>query len=223
MNKLSTGTKTSGVEHKMFFEPIGFMITLLFAALTIYVSSLAYYSIISSDDYYTGTITVSGRAELEAKPDVQKLSIDIEGTSTSTPEYAKKIVIYLKSKGVTDLDIKIPSVKTLVVKLRGNNMANADKIAADIEKISSKYITPTLEDPKVENVEKIKSRALDMALNNAKMNALKVSQSLGADLGKVVSYYDTNDQGGGYDDYTSDSSSLDNMVSSDISVTFQTR
>ncbi len=220
MNKISPRTKSGGAELRLLSEAVGFMLALLFAALAVYVSSLAYNSYISGNQYYTGTITVSGYGEISVKPDVQKLTIDIAPTpssATSTVDYTKKILTYLKSKGIPNSDIKISTVRTLTVKLRGANITDAKIISADIEKIAAKYITPTLEDPEVENMGQLKSRALEIALNNAKLNAMRVSQSLGADLGKVMSFYDNN---GG--EFMLDSSDP-NMVISNISVSFQTR
>lgn len=215
MNKISTSTKGSALEHKRISEPVGFMLALLFAALTVYVASLAYSSIVNSNDYYAGTITVSGHGEIEMKNDVQKISIDIAPTATSSLDYAKKIIAYLKAKGVSDSDIRIPTSRLIIARLRGTNMTSSKTISSDIEKISSKYITPTLASPEVENPDQLRSRALQMALNNAKINAMKVSQSLGADLGKVISFYDNNGAGNDNFDPT--------LATSDISVTFQTR
>jgi len=227
MNKISPRTKSGTAEHRRLSEPVGFMLTLLFASLTIYVLSLAYNSIASSDSYYAGTITVSGHGIVEIKPDVQKLSVDVAPatstasstakTATSTTDYAKNILVYLKSKGVPDSDIRIVSPRSIVVKLRGPNMTNAKTIEADVEKLASaKSITARLEDPEVENLDQIKSRALDMALSNAKMNAIKVSRSLGTDLGKLASFYDNNDG--------SESENYDpNVYTSDISVSYQVR
>lgn len=218
MNKTSPRTKSEAVGHKLISEPVGFMLTLLFASLTVYVSSLAHTSITNSNGYNMGTITVSGHGEVKVKPNLQKLSIDIDpssATSTESVNYSKKIVAYLKSKGVSEYDIRAVDTRTLMVNLRGSNIAAAKSIASDVEKIASKYITPKLEDPEFENTAILKARALEMALNNAKMSAMKVGQSLGADIGKVVSFYDNNNNqfAGEYSD--------PNMVISDISVSYQ--
>jgi uncharacterized protein YggE len=222
MIKISPRVKSSSTEHKLISEPVIFMLTILFAALSIYVLSLSYNSITNSDVYNAGTVTVSGHGEVQIKPDVQKLSIDILASTatttkvdTSNNEYAKKIITYLKSKGVRDSDIKILSARSVEVKLRGNNMDNAKSIASDLEKISSKRISTDLSAPQVENLGQLKSQALEMALNDAKMNAIKVSRSLGVDLNKVVSFYDNNQNGEGLD--------ATHTANSDISVVFQIR
>ena len=223
MNKISTRAKSSTSGHKLISEPVIFMLTILFAALSIYVFSLAYYSIKNSDAYYAGTITVSGHGEIEITPDIQKLTVEIfpstatttKVVDTSSNDYAKKIITYLKSKGIRDSDIKIISARSVEVILRGNNMNVAKTISSDLEKISPKRISVDLSTPEVENQDLLKSEALEMALNNAKMNALKVSNSLGADLGKVISFYDNNTNGTENFDPT--------LATYDISVTFQTR
>ncbi|MEI6490328.1 MAG: SIMPL domain-containing protein [bacterium] len=222
MNKISTRAKSSTSGHKLILEPVIFMLTILFAALSIYVVSLAYYSIKNSDAYYAGTITVSGHGEIEITPDIQKLTVEIlpstatsTNVDTSSNDYAKKVITYLKSKGIRDADMKIVSARSVEVKLRGSNMDSAKTISSDLEKISPKRISVDLSTPEVENQDLLKSEALEMALNNAKMNALKVSNSLGADLGKVISFYDNNTNGTENFDPT--------LATYDISVTFQTR
>lgn len=223
MNKISTRAKSSTSGHKLISEPVFFMLTILFAALSVYVLSLTYYSVINSDTYYAGTITVSGHGEIEITPNIQKLTIEIlpstatttKTVDTSSNDYSKKVITYLKSKGIRDADMKIVSARSVEVKLRGSNMDSAKTIASDLEKISPKRISADLSTPEVENPEQLKSEALEIALNNAKMNALKVSNSLGADLGKVISFYDNNTNGTENFDPT--------LATSDISVTFQTR
>lgn len=220
MNKTSPRTKSEATEHKLISEPVGFMLTLLFAALTVYVASLAHASITNSNGYNMGTITVSGHGEIELKPDVQKLSIDIapvSGSSTATTNYSSKIVAYLRSKGVAESDIKMTDSRTLTVKLRGANMTSSKSIASDVEKIAVKYITPKLDAPEMENAAILKSRALEIALNNAKTSAMKVGRSLGADIGKVVSFYDNNNSEFASENYDP------NMVTSDISVSYEIR
>ncbi len=214
MIKNSSRVKDSPTGHGHFISPFKVVLTLLFLSLTIYVLALANYSIMSADSYYTGTINVSGHGEVEMKPDVQKLSIEIASTTaTSTTEYAKRIITYLRSKGISNSDIKILSMRSVEVNLRGINIDRSKAIASDVEKISVKYITPTLSQPEIENPSVLKSRALDMALADAKMNALKVSQALGADLGKVISY----DDGAYGDNYNPD------LGTADITVSYQIR
>ena len=222
MNKISTRAKSSTSGHKLISEPVIFMLTILFAALSIYVVSLAYYSIKNSDAYYAGTITVSGHGEIEITPDIQKLTVEIlpstatsTNVDTSSNDYAKKVITYLKSKGIRDADMKIVSARSVEVKLRGSNMDSAKTISSDLEKISPKRISVDLSTPEVENQDLLKSEALEIALNNAKINAMKVSNSLGADLGKVISFYDNNTNGTENFDPT--------LATYDISVTFQTR
>jgi uncharacterized protein YggE len=229
MNKISTVGNGSNAEKGNFLQPFKFILTLFLAALTIYIVTLANYSIISSNAYYSGTITVTGHGEVEIKPDIRKLSISIQqSTSTSTSkvaatnaDYVLKVVNYLKSKGVVDSDIKIVNVKSISVKLRGANLDNASSISAALEKIAPKNISVAISDPQVENQEILKARALDMALNNAKMNALKVSRSLGADLGKVTSYYDYNQNG--YSNNEDAQYTEPDKVVSDVTVLYQIR
>jgi len=222
MNKISTRAKSSTSGHKLISEPVIFMLTILFAALSVYVLSLTYYSVTNSDTYYAGTITVSGHGEIEITPNIQKLTVEIfpstatsTNVDTSSNDYAKKVITYLKSKGIRDADMKIVSARSVEVKLRGSNMDSAKTISSDLEKISPKRISADLSTPEVENPEQLKSEALEIALNNAKINAMKVSNSLGADLGKVISFYDNNTNGTENFDPT--------LATSDISVTFQTR
>ncbi|NBV28537.1 hypothetical protein EBS02_05925, partial [bacterium] len=68
MNKISSRASGSGADKGHFLSPFKLVLTLLFGALTIYVLSLANYSVISSESYYSGTITVTGHGEVDIKP-----------------------------------------------------------------------------------------------------------------------------------------------------------
>ncbi|MEI8062085.1 MAG: SIMPL domain-containing protein [bacterium] len=265
MTKTLSKIKNMTADSKHFWQPLYFFVLLLLGSLVMYLGSLSYYSFISSDSYYTGTITVTGHGEIKVTPDVRRLSIDIvpsesvtadssqQATGTTSKKtvspvnYVQKITSYLRSKGVSDADVKIQSSSFVSVKLHGQNMLDVDTISNDIEALSRKHIFVTVENAEVESLAKARASALDAALNDARINAIKVSSALDVDLGKVTSYYDQGisspsspysdpyttspyDAYSGSSNEVSDSSGASSLgpvepvtVNSDISVTYQVR
>lgn len=199
-------------ENKSFWNPVRISLFVLFGALTLYVLSLAYYAVISSNAYYIGTVTVTGHGEIEVAPDIRRMSVDIvlpavnkkqqsvNSTSTTASNddsnLVKKVTDLLKSKGIKPADIKTETSSYLIVKLRGKNMENADDIVSAVQALSRRQIFVNLGDGELESKQVAKANALDLALVDAKMNADKVGQALDADLGKITSYTDNS-----YDPY----------------------
>jgi len=218
-------SSSSNSSSRSIWRPLRVSVFCLCSALTIYVLSLAYISILSATSFYTGEITVAGHGEVEMMPDVQKLSISIEAiplsskASASTTsakkqpalnEVAQSISEFLIANGVAENDIQIVSDGFMKVSLRGESMQNAKTLAdklieqknnRDVD-LSHIDIYVTVEDPSVEAVAEAKKEALDIAIADARVNATEIGKSMGVKLGKIINYSDQNLGGYGEGNYS---------------------
>lgn len=223
-SKLNTTNSETRSPARSVWKNLRVSIICLCSALTIYVLSLAYISILSAASYYTGEITVAGHGEVQIMPDVQKLSISIQtipvsnksGTSTvsvkripTLDEVSQSVSEFLIANGVALNDIQIVSAGFMKVNLRGENMQNADSLSDKLVEqrnnrgvdLSHIDIFVTVEDPSVESADQVKKEALDAAIADARLNATEISKSMGVKLGKIINYSDQNLAGYGEGDY----------------------
>jgi uncharacterized protein len=223
--------------------------TLVLAVLILSAVALAMYS------YYTykqtraifasNTISVSGKGEVFAKPDIATFTFAVEAEAVEAADAQDKsaqdmnaIVEYLKGSGIEDKDIKTsgyslnpkyryeqgtctqwacPPGKQILEGYTVNQMVSVKvretgKAGDLISGVGTKGATNisglsfTIDDD-----QKLKADARDMAIKDARKNAERLAGSLGVRLGRMTSFFE-NDAGGPIPMYASMDASMGGMA-----------
>lgn len=164
------------------------------------------------------TISITGYAEVSAKPDVAQITISVlsenrdlgvatEDNNTKT----NAIVSFLKENGIEDKDIKTSTyninpryeyysdyrnrylagyevTQSLVVKIR--NLDSVGEIIAGSSERGSNDISSL--SFIIDNDEALKAQAKKQAIDDAKLKASELAKDLGISLSEIVGFYENN-------------------------------
>jgi len=161
-------------------------------------------------------ISVSGKGEIFVKPDIAEISLSVRKEAISIAEVQKqageainKVVVFLKSSGIEEKDIKTTNYsiyprydylkqgqvfrgyvidQTLNVKIRkideaGNILAGA--VSAGANQVGGISFT-------VDNLEAVQRQARETAIKDAKEKAKQLAEDLGVRMGKLINYSEGN-------------------------------
>lgn len=208
--------------------------SLVILVLVLSAASLAAYSFYtykqSQSLYASNTISVSGKGEIFAKPDIASFSFSVEAEALDAAAAQEKsaesmnaIVSHLKENGIEDKDIKTsgyslnpkyrweqgictqfgcPNGKQILegytvsqsVTVKVRDTAKAGDLISNVGEKGATNISGlsfTIDDD-----EKLKRDARELAIKDARENAKKLADDLGVRLGRMMNYWE--DQTGGY-------------------------
>lgn len=204
--------KENILNNKVFKNLINVFVGVLIIFFVFSVINLA-------DKEETGeTISITGYAEVSAKPDVAQITISVlsenrdlgvatEDNNTKT----NAIVSFLKENGIEDKDIKTSNyninpryeyysdyrnrylagyevTQSLVVKIR--NLDSVGEIIAGSSERGSNDISSL--SFIIDNDEALKAQAKKQAIDDAKLKASELAKDLGISLSEIVGFYENN-------------------------------
>lgn len=204
--------KENILNNKVFKNLINVFVGVLIIFFVFSVINLA-------DKGETGeTISITGYAEVSAKPDVAQITISVlsenrdlgvatEDNNTKT----NAIVSFLKENGIEDKDIKTSTyninpryeyysdyrnrylagyevTQSLVVKIR--NLDSVGEIIAGSSERGSNDISSL--SFIIDNDEALKAQAKKQAIDDAKLKASELAKDLGISLSEIVGFYENN-------------------------------
>lgn len=204
------------------------VLVLILAGVSLAAYSYATYK--QSKYMYSGqnTVSVSGKGEIFAKPDIASFSFSVEAEAPDAAAAQKKsadsintIYAHLKDNGIEEKDIKTSGYalnpkyrweqgvctqwncpqgkqilegyqvnQTITVKVR--DTATAGDLISNVGEKGATNISGL--EFTIDDDEKLKREARELAIKDARENAKKLAEDLGQRLGRMVSYYE--DQGG---------------------------
>lgn len=195
-------------------------ITILLNNIMDIVSKMRAYPYIGADAAYKNTISVGGEGKVYTKPDIAKVSLsvvtegrNIKSVQDDNSEEINKVINFLKDFGIEEKDIKttnyglyprynyedrrIPQIigyeitQTLEIKIK-----NLEKIGEILEQSVSVGINQVSSLRfEVDDDEKLKEEARNLAIKDAKEKAKILASQLGVKMLKISGY----DEGAGYD------------------------
>lgn len=166
-------------------------------------------------DQVAPTITVTGEGEASAAPDLREvdLTTSVEAATASAAQDANSeqmssLVAKLKELGIEEKDLQTAGYsvhpvydydvspaaitgyearQTLTVTIRNKDLVSSVlTIAGDLEVAYIGDVRLSIED-----TTEVKTEAREEALREARQQALAIAQAMGAELGSVVSYYES--------------------------------
>lgn len=180
------------------------------------ISELKGLPYVGRGDSYMGTISVNGKGEVVAIPDVATFTFSVSEESpvvataqTRATEKMNSILAFLRDSGVAEEDIKTTDysiyprynyeratgrqtlaayIVTQSVEVKVEDTANAGALLSGVGEFGATNISGL--NFSVDNYDELVKEARDKAIAEAKENAEKLARELGVDLVRVTSYYD---------------------------------